>query len=163
MGSAPVSYGDDLSADLYFPVGPDGLPSKTRLPVVVWLHPYAYPSGYSRDTRQFFAAMTKRGFAVLGFDQLAFGTRVRDARYFYQRYPHWSLLGKMIADTRAATDAISSLDGCGGYRRHTDACAATFFGIVTGTESNFLGGRVVGDCSWIRGFVCRSKGQAGVV
>ena len=44
------------------------------------------------------------------FDQIGFGTRVRDARYFYQRYPKWSLLGKMVADTRAAVDAAAALE-----------------------------------------------------
>ena len=35
---------------------------------------------------------------------------MRDARYFYQRYPKWSLLGKMVADTRAAVDAVAALE-----------------------------------------------------
>ena len=38
------------------------------------------------------------------------GTRVLDARTFYRRYPKWSLLGKMVADTRAAVDAVAALD-----------------------------------------------------
>jgi hypothetical protein len=35
---------------------------------------------------------------------------VRDARDFYRRYPKWSLTGKMVADTRAAIDALAALD-----------------------------------------------------
>ncbi|MBO0799580.1 MAG: dienelactone hydrolase family protein, partial [Blastocatellia bacterium] len=42
--------------------------------------------------------------------QIGFGTRVLDARKFYERYPKWSLMGKMVADTRAAIDAVRSLD-----------------------------------------------------
>jgi len=110
MGATGLGYGDDLKADLYFPAGADGAPRGSHWPVVVWMHPYAYPTGYSRDTQPFFASLTQRGFAVLAFDQIGFGTRVRDARYFYQRYPKWSLLGKMVADTRAALDAAAALD-----------------------------------------------------
>jgi pimeloyl-ACP methyl ester carboxylesterase len=47
---------------------------------------------------------------VLAFDQLGFGTRVLDARDFYERYPRWSLMGKMVADTHAAIDAAAALD-----------------------------------------------------
>jgi pimeloyl-ACP methyl ester carboxylesterase len=47
---------------------------------------------------------------VFAFDQLGFGTRVRDFRRFYERYPRWSLMGKMIADTRAAIDALAALE-----------------------------------------------------
>jgi dipeptidyl aminopeptidase/acylaminoacyl peptidase len=74
------------------------------------MHPFAYSTGYSSDTRPLFASWTKRGFAVLAFYQIGFSTRVRDARFFYQRYPKWSLLGKMVADTRAAVDAVAALE-----------------------------------------------------
>jgi pimeloyl-ACP methyl ester carboxylesterase len=110
MGAVGLAYGDDLKADFYFPIDADGSPLGSHWPVVVWMHPYSYPTGYSRDTQPFFASLTKRGFAVLAFDQLGFGTRVRDARYFYQRYPKWSLLGKMVTDTRAAVDAVAALE-----------------------------------------------------
>lgn len=110
MGAVGLAYGDDLKADFYFPIDADGSPRRSRWPVVVWMHPYAYTTGYSRYTQPTFAALTQRGFAVLAFDQIAFGTRVRDARYFYERYPRWSLLGKMVTDTRAALDAVVALE-----------------------------------------------------
>jgi pimeloyl-ACP methyl ester carboxylesterase len=110
MGAVGLAYGDDLKADFYFPIAADGSPLGGHWPVVVWMHPYSYPTGYSRDTHPFFASFTKRGFAVLAFDQIGFGTRVRDARYFYQRYPKWSLLGKMVTDTRAAVEAVAALE-----------------------------------------------------
>jgi dienelactone hydrolase len=110
MGATGLAYGDDLKADFYFPVDADGAPQGSHWPVVIWMHPYAYPTGYSRDTRPFFVSLAKRGFAVLAFDQIGFGTRVRDARYFYQRYPKWSLLGKMVTDTRAAVEAVAALE-----------------------------------------------------
>ena len=79
------------------------------LPVVIWLHPLSYCTGYSRIARPRVAAsLTKRGFAVLAFDQIGFGARVLDAARFYERYPAWSLMGKMVADTRAALDSVGA-------------------------------------------------------
>jgi len=107
MEYAPVAFGDDLKADLYYPVN---VPPGHKLPLVLWLHPFAYCTGYSREAGPAIASLTKRGFAVLAFDQIGFGTRVRDAREFYTRYPRWSLMGKMVTDTRAALDASAALD-----------------------------------------------------
>jgi pimeloyl-ACP methyl ester carboxylesterase len=35
---------------------------------------------------------------------------VLDAQYFYSRHPNWSLMGKMVTDTRAAVDAVTALE-----------------------------------------------------
>ena len=42
------------------------------------------------------------------YRQIGFGTRVNDAKEFYRRYPKWSLLGKMVTDTRSLLDAIAN-------------------------------------------------------
>jgi len=110
MGWAVLPFGDGLKGDLYYPLGADGKPKAGKWPVVVWLHGYAYHTGYSRYAAAPFRFLTQRGFAVLAFDQLGFGTRVLDAKDFYKKYPKWSLMGKMVADTRAAIDAAASLD-----------------------------------------------------
>jgi len=109
-GSAIVPYGDGLRADLYYPLGPDGKPTSGPWPVVIWLHAYAYATGYSRWVNAAFDSLTRRGYAVLAFDQLGFGTRGPDVRDFYRQYPRWSLMGKMVCDTRGAIDALSALD-----------------------------------------------------
>jgi pimeloyl-ACP methyl ester carboxylesterase len=106
MASAPLAFGDDLKADFYYPVN---TPQGRRLPLVLWLHPFSYCTGYSREARPVLASLIKRGFAVLAFDQIGFGTRIRSAREFYARYPRWSLMGKMVTDTRAALDAVAAL------------------------------------------------------
>jgi len=116
MASVGLSFGDDLMADFYYPAGPDGKPKGDKWPVVVWLHPYSYATGYSRYARAPFTALTKRGFAVLAFDQIGFGTRVEYARGFYERYPRWSLLGKMVEDTRAVISAVAELENVDSQR-----------------------------------------------
>lgn len=123
MGLTELAFGDDLNGTLFYPLGADGKPKPGRWPVVVWLHPYTYQNGWSAgmpwaskradyilDHRPSFPALAKRGFAVLAFDQIGFGSRVLDAGRFYQRYPRWSLMGKMVADTRAALEALVALE-----------------------------------------------------
>lgn len=119
MGWAELPFGDDLKADLFYPAAtPAG-----KWPVVIWLHGYSYQNGWSvaspwqptgaayrLEQRPSIPDLVNRGFAVLAFDQIGFGARVRDARDFYRRYPKWSLMGKMVADTRAAIDALTALD-----------------------------------------------------
>jgi pimeloyl-ACP methyl ester carboxylesterase len=99
-----VGFGDDLAGDLYMPAKSTG-----KAPVVVYLHPYAYPTGYSRYAKPAIADLTAQGYAVFAFDQIGFGTRLHQATRFYERYPNWSLMGKMVADTRAAIDALVAL------------------------------------------------------
>lgn len=105
---APVGFGDDLRADLYRPVD---AAQETPLPVVIWLHQDAHPTGYSRHFRPWLDQMTARGFAVLVFDQIGYGSRIHEAHEFYRRYPRWSLMGKMVADARAAVDMVARLPG----------------------------------------------------
>jgi dienelactone hydrolase len=99
-----VGFGDDLAGDLYMPAK-----ATSKTPVVIWLHPYAYPTGYSRTAKQTISDLTSQGYAVFAFDQIGFGTRLHQATRFYDRYPNWSLLGKMVSDTRAAIDALSAM------------------------------------------------------
>jgi len=122
MGVGLLPFGDDLKGDLFYPLGADGKPKPGKWPVVVWLHPYTYQFGWSAGLLfgakwygmitdyQHFDALAEKGFAIFAFDQIGFGSRLLDGRYFYDRYPHWSRMGKMVADTRAAINALAALE-----------------------------------------------------
>jgi dienelactone hydrolase len=146
MGWAQLPFGDDLQGDLFYPVDkPAG-----KWPVIIWLHGYSYQYGWSiaspwtsagsdfrLDQRPSFPALVQRGFAVLAFDQIGFGTRVRDARDFYRRYPKWSLMGKMVADTRAAIDALTAVDA-------VDASRISLMGYSLGAKIGLIAAAVDG-------------------
>jgi pimeloyl-ACP methyl ester carboxylesterase len=106
VDSRRIRFGHGLTGDLYYPAG---TPEGKKLPAVIWLHGYSYPLGYMwvyrRDLHPILA-LTKAGYAVLAFDQAGFGARQTETAPFYDRYPHWSQLGRMVEDTRAALDAL---------------------------------------------------------
>lgn len=101
----PLAFGDDLKADLYLPTAASPAPRAA----VVWLHGYSHATGYSRYGRPIIQQFLDAGFAVLAFDQLGYGTRIHSMRRFYERYPRWSVMGRMVADTRAAVAALAAL------------------------------------------------------
>jgi dienelactone hydrolase len=126
LTASDLAFGDALKGEYYLPSGrtlrartgagagaatPAGAPTPPapgeKWPVVIWLHSESYGSGYSRYS--FWAPLVGNGFAVFTFDQIGFGARSTQALNFYDRYPQWSLMGKMVADTRAAIDAVSAL------------------------------------------------------
>jgi dienelactone hydrolase len=108
-----TGIGDHLTAGLYYPVSPKGglrRPASGKIPVVIYLHQYAYAHGYAvgyeDDGKKLFQALIDKGFAVLALDMFGFGSRNQEAASFYARYPGWSKMGKMVADVRACVDAL---------------------------------------------------------
>ena len=81
-----------------------------RIPVVIFLHEYAYSTGFGRRSAGFIEQYLSAGFAVLTLDMIGFGTRIEEGTFFYDRYPSWSKMGKMVADVRAAVDALGDLE-----------------------------------------------------
>jgi len=116
-----TSIGDNLKGMLYYPVDATGnkkLEFGEKMPVVVFLHQYSYGHGFAkgyglelgRGNDHFFQGLIDKGFAVLAIDMFGFGTRIEEAQYFYERFPGWSKMGKMVSDVKACTDALESFD-----------------------------------------------------
>ena len=108
MASKRISFGPEgIRGDLYYPAD---TPEGTQLPVVIWLHGYHFPLGYMwvyhTDTHPI-PALVKEGFAVLAFDQSGFGSRCSEYAPFYERYPQWSRLGRMVTDVQDAVTALA--------------------------------------------------------
>jgi pimeloyl-ACP methyl ester carboxylesterase len=104
--SKPMFFGFSVKGDLYYPAG---TAANAKLPVVIWLHGYSYPLGYMwvyHNDLHPILALVRAGYAVLAYDQSGFGSRMGETGPFYERYPHWSHMGRMVEDARTAIDAL---------------------------------------------------------
>lgn len=112
--------GERFSADLYYPRegGEEGPDESGPHPIVVWLHPYSYNVGYGAAGRGQvpIEEATDRGFALCCFDQLGFGTRITEAKGFYERHSDWSKMGAFVEDTLAAVESLAALEFVDGER-----------------------------------------------
>ena len=107
LDSKRIRFGEGITGDLYFP---KDKPENTKLKTVIWLHGFHYPLGYMwvyRSDLHPILALVNEGFAVLAFDQSGFGSRTKESAQFYNRFPHWSRMGKMVEDVSAAVDFLS--------------------------------------------------------
>ncbi len=104
-----VNFGPYVAGSLYYC---EDFPEPR--PVVIWLHPFTYSKGfvgsYVRDER-LYHRLARLGYVVFTFDQIGFGNRIEEGVHFYERYPQWSKLGRMVADVRAAVDFLRDGDG----------------------------------------------------
>ncbi len=108
------TFGDGTRGELYYP---KGTPENAKLPTVIWMHGFSYPMGYmwvyrSRPDLHPILALVRAGYAVVGFDQTGHSSRQDEFATFYDRFPHWSRLGRMVSDTRAVIDAVSKNGMC---------------------------------------------------
>ncbi len=105
-------FGDQLFGYLYYPADDNGKPVTTKLPVVIYLHEYDYSKGFNsyHQVESLIRSAVESGFAFFSYDMIGFGNRIEEGTRFYDRYPHWSKMGKMITDVRGAVDALSNLD-----------------------------------------------------
>jgi dienelactone hydrolase len=105
----------DLYGNFYYPTDHAAspasqiVPAEKKLPTIIWLAPLQCSVGYIPDYRTGdipHSHFAKAGFLVLAFDPIATGSRQEERRQFYDRYPHWSLMGQMVLDARHAIDAV---------------------------------------------------------
>jgi cephalosporin-C deacetylase-like acetyl esterase len=104
--------GDYLYGSLYYPTDNQGNKksgAKGKFPVVIFLHKYSN-TGYDATLNPLFDSLLSKGIAVLAMDLIGYGARIEEGTYFYDRYPQWSKMGKMVTDTHAAVDALQSID-----------------------------------------------------
>ena len=106
----PVSFSGRIHGNLYY--NPE---VKRPAPAVIWLHPYSYGSGsnegYGVQGTTVYHRLAQQGYVVLAYDQCGFGDRLLEGPAFYDKYPGWSRLGRMVHDVRAAVDFL--VDGKG--------------------------------------------------
>lgn len=103
-------YNNSITGDFYFP---KDTPAGKKLPVVIWLHGFHHPLGYMWNYRTDLnpvEALVMAGYAVLAYDQTGYGTRYSEAAPFYDRYPRWSRLGRMVEEVSAAVDALQDIE-----------------------------------------------------
>jgi len=102
-----IGFGSALHGTLYQPVGAT---AAQPVPAVIWIPPVPLPLGYFPGTQNsdltLFDAWIRAGYAVFAFDPIGSGGRIEEVRRFYDRHPHWSILGKTLQDTRDAVDAL---------------------------------------------------------
>jgi dienelactone hydrolase len=106
-----IGFGDNLLGEVFWPQGAEA--QSRRLPAVIWLHGYSHATGAMwayRPELNPILALVEAGYVVLAFDQQGFGTRIREASRFYDRYPRWSRMGQMVEDVRSGVDFLGRVE-----------------------------------------------------
>lgn len=105
-------FGDYLYGYIYYPKDKAGNIKAGKLPALIYQHEYDYSKGFSsyHNIQSFFEGMTDLGYVVFSYDMIGFGNRIEEGTRFYDRYPNWSKMGKMVADVKGAVDALNHLD-----------------------------------------------------
>lgn len=113
LNIAPYNgLGDYQFGALYYPVDADGemkLSKNGKLPVIIWSHKFSN-TGFNASLTPLVTDFLDKGIGVFFMDLIGYGSRIEEGTLFYERYPNWSKMGKMIADNQAAIDALLDLD-----------------------------------------------------
>lgn len=106
------ALGDYQYGAIYYPTDQGGqlkLPSSGKLPIIIWSHKFVN-TGFDSGITALIQDFLDKGIAVMTMDLLGYGSRIEEGSLFYDRYPEWSKMGKMVDDTRAAINALKDLD-----------------------------------------------------
>lgn len=103
------ALGDYQHGALYLPLTKPEATGKA-IPVVIYLHKYVN-TGFDEAMNPFIRECLDKGMAVFTMDLLGYGSRIEEGASFYERYPHWSKMGKMVKDTRDAIQALQQVEG----------------------------------------------------
>ncbi|MDD4109720.1 MAG: alpha/beta fold hydrolase [Prolixibacteraceae bacterium] len=151
MAISPYSgFGDQLFGYLYYPQKTERTPVNNNLPVVIYLHEYDYSKGFNsyHSVESLIQSMVDQGYAVFAYDMIGFGNRIEEGTRFYDRYPHWSKLGKMVVDVKGAVDALANLDFVDDSKIYVSGYS---LGALVGLYSAALDDRIAGVIS-VAGF-----------
>lgn len=106
----PFSFSGNMTGNIYF--NPE---IESYKATVIWLHPLNYSHGsnesYGVQGTTIYWRLAQEGYIVVGYDQFGFGDHLLDAVNFYQKYPHWSKLGRAVYDVQKVVDFL--VDGKG--------------------------------------------------
>ncbi len=103
-------FSDKMQGNIFFV---DGL--KKYKGTVIWLHPWNYShgsnEGYGVEGTTIYYRLALEGYKVVMYDLFGFGDHLTNAFDFYEKYPHWSLLGRAVYDVGKVIDYL--IDGIG--------------------------------------------------
>ncbi len=154
MGRAAIApyngFGDQLFGYLYYPINDAGALRNAQTPVVIYLHEFDYSKGFNsyHQAATLIQSMVDEGYAVFAYDMLGFGNRIEEGTRFYDRYPKWSKMGKMVVDVRGAVEMLRNLQGIDPNRIYV---AGYSLGAAVGLYAAALDERIAGVIS-VAGF-----------
>ena len=106
----PFCFSGNMNGNIYF-----SPKIKNYKATVIWLHPWNYSYGSNEaagvESTTVYWRLAQEGYIVVAYDQFGFGDHLLDAVGFYEKYPHWSKLGRAVYDVQKVVDFL--IDGKG--------------------------------------------------
>jgi len=95
--------GDSLKSYFYFPGNTFSPPYKS---CVIFLHEFAYSTGFYIRDGPYIEKFLEKGIPVLTLEMIGFRDRIEEGEQFYSRFPDWSKMGKMVSDVSTLIDVM---------------------------------------------------------